>query len=204
LRVQRHSELVGGLAPPVAFLHQAQRGDARTSVQQFEQVHTGVWGSRTSALAPFGIWLRGVAVLVDQTTEDLRSPNRASRAGSLSCAAVDRRALLESAVWAVSGVVGVGVSPHVHELALVEDQYPVQALAAHGADPRFGVSVGLRRARRTGQHRDAGAREHGGEAGSELGITIAEEEPEPASPLPQISQEVTWPAGSPIPPSDAG
>jgi hypothetical protein len=162
-----------------------------------------LWGSRTSALVTFGIWLRGVAVLVDQTTEDRRPPNGASRAGSLSCAAVDRRALLESAVWAVSGVVGLLLSQHVHELAFVEDQYPVQALAAHGADPPFGVSVGLRRARRTEQHRDAGAGEHGGEAGSELGITIAEEEPEPVSPLPQIKQEVTGPAGSPIPPSDA-
>jgi hypothetical protein len=161
-------------------------------------------GLKNFSLVPFGIWLRGVAVLVDQTTEDRRPPNRAGRTGSLSCAAVDRRALLESAVWAVSGVVGLVVSQHVHELALVEDRYPVQALAADGADPPFGVSVGLRRARRTGQHRDAGAGEHGVEAGSELGITIAEEEPEPASPLPQISQEVTWPAGSPIPPSDAG
>ena len=133
-----------------------------------------LWGSRTSALIPFGIWSGGVAVLVDQTTEDLRPPNRASRRGSLRCAAVDRRALLESTVRAVSVVVGLVLSQHMDELPLVEDQYPVQALVADGADPSLGVSVGLRGQRRTAQHHDAGTREHGVEAGSELGITIAD------------------------------
>jgi hypothetical protein len=72
----------------------------------------GVWGSGTSALMLFGIWSRGVAVLVDHTTEDPRPPNGASRAGSLSLAAVDRRALLESTVRAVSVVVGLVLRQH--------------------------------------------------------------------------------------------
>ena len=87
-------------------------------------------------------------------------------------------------------VVGRVLGQHVHELPLVEDQHLVQAFAADGAHPPLGVGVGLRRTRRTTQYGDADVGEHGIEAGRELRVAIADQEPEAVSLLPQREHEV--------------
>ncbi|MDT4963614.1 MAG: hypothetical protein QOF87_3261 [Pseudonocardiales bacterium] len=86
-----------------------------------------------------------------------------------------------------------------YELPIVEDQHPVPAFSADGADPPFGVGVGLRRTRRTTQHRDADISEHGIEARAELRVSIADQEPEAASLVTQINHEAAGLLGDPLP-----
>lgn len=82
---------------------------------------------------------------------------------------------------AVRVVLILVLGQHVPELPFVEDQHPVQALGADGADPALGVGVGLCRSRWTTEHRNSGIGEHCIEAGSEFGVAIAYQEPEAAS-----------------------
>jgi hypothetical protein len=85
------------------------------------------------------------------------------------------------------------------ELPLAEDQHPVKTLAPDGADPPLGVGGGLRRARRTIEDFDAEISEHGVEARGELGVAIADQEPETVALLPQREREVTSRLGDPLP-----
>ncbi len=150
----------------------------------------GLWGSRTSAVLSSS----SVVVFVDQTAEDLSSAHHAAGGTQLNRATLSWRSLFERAMRPVRVVVGRVLGQHVHELPLVEDQHPVQAFAADGAHPPLGVGVGLRRTRRTTQYRDADVGEHGIEAGRELRVAIADQEPESVSLLPQREREVASPA----------
>jgi hypothetical protein len=49
----------------------------------------------------------------------------------------------ESAVWTLAVVMGGVGAEHVLEVAAAEDQYPVEALGADGADEALGVGVCL-------------------------------------------------------------
>jgi len=59
---------------------------------------------------------------------------------------------------------------HREKVALVDDQQPVQALAANGTDPAFGEGVGSWRLRRGPEHADAGTGEHVIEGQGELRV----------------------------------
>jgi hypothetical protein len=61
---------------------------------------------------------------------------------------------------------------HRPKLTLVEDQHPIQQLAAHGADPSFGDGVRSRCPHRGAQDPDGLAGEHGIEDGGELAVAI--------------------------------
>ena len=63
---------------------------------------------------------------------------------------------------------------HALEMAAVENQYPVEQLAAKGADPSFGDRVRLRCSYRCAQDADGFAGEDGVEAVGELGVAIPE------------------------------
>jgi hypothetical protein len=77
-----------------------------------------------------------VSVFVDQAAEDVGSPNRWAEAlAGKEGEADDRRPLIKGSVRVVGVVVGLVIGQHAHELSFVEDQQPVQALAADGADP---------------------------------------------------------------------
>jgi hypothetical protein len=65
---------------------------------------------------------------------------------------------------------------YVFEMVPVEDQYPIQQLAAEGADPAFGDRVRSGRPHRCTQDADAFAGEHGIEGAGELGIPIPDQE----------------------------
>jgi hypothetical protein len=60
----------------------------------------------------------------------------------------------------------------------MKDQQPVQTLAPDGADPPFGVSVRLGRPRWTAKDQGLRVGEDDVEAGSELGVAIADQEAE--------------------------
>src|SRR6266571_4856847 len=124
----------------------------------------------------------GVTVFVDQTTKDLGAPDGSADAGPLDGGVTHGWQLPQRAVRTVRVVVPVILGQHVTKLPLAEYQHPIQALAADRAHPPLGVSVGLRRARRTTQYGDADISEHGIEARGELRVTITDQEPELVSP----------------------
>jgi hypothetical protein len=62
-------------------------------------------------------------------------------------------------------------------------------------DPPLGVGVGFRGPWRASQHGDAGAGEHGIEAGGELGVTVADQEPKAVDLLLKGEHEI---AGLPV------
>jgi hypothetical protein len=77
----------------------------------------------------------GVTVFVDQPAENVCSLDHASLAGWAYNLARDRRSLIESAMRAVSVVVGLVLVQNPDKLPLIEDQQAVQALATDRADP---------------------------------------------------------------------
>jgi hypothetical protein len=78
-------------------------------------------------------------------------------------------------------VVLVGVlGQHQSQLPASEDQHPIQQLTPNRAHPPLRVGVGPWRPYRRAQPPDPLRREDGVERGGELGVPIAEHEPEPA------------------------
>jgi hypothetical protein len=65
------------------------------------------------------------------------------------------------------------------EMAAVDDEHPVQQLAAHRADPSFGDRVRPRRSHRCAQNADALAGEHGVEGVGEFAVAVADQEKAP-------------------------
>ena len=63
------------------------------------------------------------------------------------------------------------------ELRAADDQEPVEAVPANGADPALGKGVRLRRPERSADDLDAFAPEDGVEGAAELAITIVDQEP---------------------------
>jgi hypothetical protein len=63
-------------------------------------------------------------------------------------------------------------------VATVDDQHPVEYLAADSADPSLGDRVGPRRPHRCAQDPDAFAGEHGIEDAGELAVAVPDQERE--------------------------
>ena len=145
-------------------------------------------------------------VLVYEACEDLGTCEAgvAGRAMIGRFGVAVRWSLIERSMRPVPVVVGLIFAQDPGEMSLVEYQQAVQALAAQGADPPFGVAVRLRSPRWAAQYRDSAAGEHGVEAGRERVVAIADEKPASVRPLPRGDQEVCGPAGSPTARSDGG
>src|SRR5829696_1998308 len=77
---------------------------------------------------------------------------------------------------------------------LVDDEDPVQQLAAQAADEPFGDGVRPRRPDWCGHDLDAGGIEHGVDDLAELAVVIAEEEPERLAGVVQVHQQICRPA----------
>jgi hypothetical protein len=80
------------------------------------------------------------------------------------------RCLVQCAVRPVGVEVRHVLGQHGPKLAPVEDEHPVQQLAADGADPSFGDSVCPGRAHRCAQDADGFAGEHGIDYAGELAV----------------------------------
>jgi hypothetical protein len=79
---------------------------------------------------------------------------------------------------------------HALELAAVDDQDPVEALAPERADPALGVGVGVWRSDRRADDRHAFAAEDLVEAAAELAVAVVEEEAEGLLPVVEEHQQV--------------
>jgi hypothetical protein len=85
----------------------------------------------------------------------------------------DRRLTPERSVWALAVVVVDVDAQGAVELALSENQQPVQAFASRGPHEAFGVRVGLRRAERRSDNVDAFGAEDLVKAGDEFRVAVA-------------------------------
>src|SRR6266516_3570556 len=79
---------------------------------------------------------------------------------------------------------------HVLELAAVDDQDPVEALAPECADPALGVRVGVWRSDRRADDRHAFAAEDLVEAAAKLAVAVVEEEAKGPLPIVEEHQQV--------------
>jgi hypothetical protein len=84
---------------------------------------------------------------------------------------------------------------HRCEMAGSGDQEEVEAFAAQCADEAFGDRVRPRRSDRGAEDADVGAGEYPVECGSELGISVADQETEPVCAVAEVHEQVAGPAG---------
>ena len=80
----------------------------------------------------------------------------------------------------VSVVVLDELTEHHAEVTRSGDQQVIEAFAAQGADEAFGDRIRPRCPHRCADDADVCAGEHRVEGGGELGISVADQEPEPA------------------------
>jgi len=114
---------------------------------------------------------------VEESAESVASPGRCLRRWRRWRLGRDRRLAPERSVWALAVVVVDVDAQDAVELALSEDQQPVQAFGSCGPHEAFGVRVGLRRAERRPDHVDAFGAEDLVKAGDELRVAVADQEP---------------------------
>ena len=80
---------------------------------------------------------------------------------------------------------------------MVDDQDVVEAFAADGADEAFGDRVRPRCPHRGPDDPDVGAGEDGVEGGGELGVAVADQEPEPVGAVVEVHEQVAGLLGDP-------
>ncbi len=81
-------------------------------------------------------------------------------------------------MWSVRVVVLDEDAKHAFQMAPIQNQKPVETLAADGADEAFGDRVRLRRSHRCLDDPDAFAGEDRVEAARELAVAVADQEAE--------------------------
>src|SRR4029077_12137090 len=87
---------------------------------------------------------------------------------------------------------------HVFEMPSTEDEDPVEAIGANGANPALGVSICVRRLDRRADHSDAFAPEDLIEGVVELRVAVVNEEPERLL-LTKFHHQVASLLGDPLP-----
>ena len=89
-------------------------------------------------------------------------------------------------------VVALFVGPqHCSQMSLVVDEHPIRALGPCCPYPAFGIAVRTRRPRRRFHYLYAFVSEDGIEGGGELGVPVADEEPERGEPVGEVCRART-------------
>ena len=83
---------------------------------------------------------------------------------------------MESAAWSLLVVVAAVDAEHLFEVSAAEDEDPVEAVGAEGADPALGEGVRVRRLNRRPDYADAFGAEDLVEGATELRVAIMDEE----------------------------
>src|ERR1035437_9509685 len=152
---------------------------------------SGVLGLRSAVALlrmPSDVWSGRPVVLVDDAAEDVAMSDGL---GADHCHRTrDRLGELKAAVWPCLVVVADVLGEHLVEVSSGDDEEMVEALLADGADEALGVRVRTRRTHRRADALDADRGEDFVEAGGELGVAVADEEPEAPAGIVQIGGEV--------------
>jgi hypothetical protein len=115
----------------------------------------------------------------------------------VGCADWDGHIKVDAAVRPSGVVVRNVLVQYAFEGAAVPDQDPVEAFGPDGAYPPLGVAVCAGRPRRNLDGLDTGRGEHRVEGGGELGVPVADEEPQPVGLLIKVHQQITRRLGNP-------
>ena len=105
--------------------------------------------------------------------------------------------LAERAVRAMAVEVLLVLAEHGHGVPLVDDQGAVEEFAADAADEAFGDRVGPRCPHRCLDDADVDGGEDGVERGGELGVAVADEEPEALVGVVEVHEQVPGLLGEP-------
>jgi hypothetical protein len=100
-------------------------------------------------------------------------------------------------MWPVSVVVRGVLVEHGGEVPFAGDEDTVEALAADGADPTFGVGVRAGRLWRRLDDVDAGRGEHRVEDSGEFRVAVAQQEPQIVGSLVEIHKQIAGLLGDP-------
>src|SRR3954452_6391527 len=97
----------------------------------------------------------------------------------------------------MAAVVMLVLAEHGGGVALVDDQDAVEEFSADRADEAFGDRVGPRCLPRRFDDRDVDGGEDGVEGGGELGVAVADEEPESLTGVVEVYEQVAGLLGEP-------
>src|ERR1035437_3125238 len=159
---------------------------------------SGVLGLRSATALlrmPSDVWLGRPVVLVDDAAEDVATSD--GLAADRCHRTRDRLGELKAAVWSRLVVVADVLGEHLVEVSSGDDEEMVEALLADGADEALGVRVRTTRTHRRADALDADRGEHLVEAGGELGVAVADEEPEAPAGIVHVRGEVPGYLGHP-------
>jgi Integrase core domain len=160
--------------------------------------HRGL-GQALPVGARYSVTSRDLRILMKQSTEPISPHHPASRHEDHGFAGCKRRRLPQCAMGTVD-VVMIGVlAQHRHEVPTSDDEHPVQALAADRTHPPLRVGIRPWRPHRRAQHVDALGCEDGVEGAGELGVPIAEQQPEAAGTVFELHEQVAGLLRHPVP-----
>jgi len=111
---------------------------------------------------------------VDQSAEPVAASDAKRGRRRRGWQRLQRRCLVQCSVRPVGVEVRHVFGQHRLKLASVEDQHPIQQLAADGADPSLSDAVRSRRPHRCAQDANGLGGEHGVEDGGEFAVAIAD------------------------------
>jgi hypothetical protein len=104
---------------------------------------------------------------------------------------------MQRSVRAIRVVVLDVLVQHDRQVAWSGDQHMVEAFAAQRADEALGDRVGARRLDWGAEDADVGAGEHGVDGVGELGIAVADQEPELLGAVAEVHEQVAGLLGDP-------
>src|ERR1035441_5171565 len=159
---------------------------------------SGVLGLRSAVVLlrmPSDVWSGRPVVLVDDAAEGVATSD--GLAADRCHRTLDRLGELKAAVWPRLVVVADVFGEHLVEVSSGDDEEMVEALLADGADEALGVRVRTRRTHRRADALDADRGEDFVEAPRELGVAVADEEPESPSGIVHVRGEVPSCLGHP-------
>jgi len=159
---------------------------------------SGVLGLRSAVALlrmPSDVWSGRPVVLVDDAAEDVATSD--GLAADRCHRTRDRLGELKAAVWSRLVVVADVLGEHLVEVSSGDDEEMVEALLADGADEALGVRVRTRRTHRRADALDADRGEDFVEAPRELGVAVADEEPEAPAGIVHVRGEVPGYLGHP-------
>jgi hypothetical protein len=136
--------------------------------------------------ASYSIISCDLGILVDQPIESIASRNGPGRHGDRWFGGPKRWRLPQGAVRTVDVVVIGVLDQYGPQMPAPEDQHPIQHLTADGTHPPLRVGIRLWCPHRRGQHLDRLGGKDPVERGGELGIPIANQEPEPADAVVEV------------------
>ena len=136
-------------------------------------------------------------IFVDQAAEPVASSDTLQIGRGVLGKGSSGSGLAQRAMWAVVVVVPLVLPKHGRGVALVDDQEAVEEFAADRADEAFGDRVRPWCSHRRLDDPDVDGGEDGVEGGGELGVAVADEEPDSSTGVVEVHKQVAGLLGEP-------